>query len=539
MTSVAGGVSTRERRTAAWLFALAASFLLLTTGGHFSSVDETTMLRTTQALLHGHREVHAKGTPEADLLVVSTHRDGEEVGQYALGSSITAIPGYLVGKLLAVGAPDGRAELLERFGVVASSCLIAALGTSLAYLLARRLGARQAPAVLLSLAYSFGTYALVLDRTWWSDVPASVTLLATVLAAVIGVRHSSSDSPVARRMAVSCGALLALGLWFRFTSLVFVPPVVAYLAFVPADRSRAALTRRITLVAVGAAPLVLGLCAVNWWRYGAPFDTGYANATYTHPFFRGLYDLTLGVPHGLVWYAPPAIAGIWAIVRGRRERRAERLLGAALLVSTLVLFARYTDWYGGQTWGPRYLLSVLPIVVVVAATAFDRTWWWRMVATLAAIGFVLNLALGIAIYYQSVYASSFLEALDHNRESITDPHAVERAGGTIHNVVALSPLVRAAAHLPESVRNTVRLADGSDATLDVGPFPEQDIRARQFYLDNVHMADVWWLRWRVSGGPDWMLVLVPVLLASTVFAARAVWRLSRTSAGRPPPTHPA
>lgn len=488
------------------------------------------MLRTTQALLHGQRQIHARGTPEDGLLVVSTHRNGEEIGQYGLGTSITGVPGYLAGRALAIGASPGQLELLIRFCVVATNCLIAALGTALTFILARRLGGRRRPAVLIALAYSFGTYALVLDRTWWSDVPASVTLVGAVLAAVIAVQNDGVDT-TRRAMLLTSGALLAAGLWFRLTGLLYVPLVTAYIMFAPTDRSRTAIVRRARAVAIGATPILMALLAVNWWRYGSPFDSGYAHASYRTALRSGAYGLLLGPSRGLIWYAPPAIAGVAAMAFGRRERRAERLMGFGMLLVSVLLFGRYTDWYGGQTYGPRYLLTIVPVVVALAATGVDRRWWWRAVGVLAGVGFALNLVLGIGVYFQSVYATSFPEAAKYDGLDLSSPHGSEIAGGTIHTVLAMSPLVRAAAHLPESLGNTIRLADGDDAKLDPGPFPDTDIRARQFYLDNVHMVDIWWLRWRVSGGPDWMLVLVPLLGAGVVFSSRELLRSLRRATG--------
>lgn len=516
-----------DRRLACLLFAVTASVLLLTSGGHLSSVDETTMLRTTQALLHGQRQIHATGTPEEGLLVVTTHRGDEEIGIYGLGTSITGIPGYLVARVLSIGASPGRTELIERFGVVATNCLIAALGTALVFMLARRLGARRRPSVLIALAYSFGTYAFVLDRTWWCDVPASVATVGAVLAAVIAVQSVGVNPRLVRSAAAATGLLLAAGLWFRLTGLLYAPLVTAYVAFAPADRSRAAVTRRVVAVAAGAAPLVLGLAAANWWRFGSPLETGYPYLTYQTPIATGAYGLLLGPSRGLLWYGPPALAGVIAIVIGRREHLPERLLGFSLLLVTVLLFARYSDWYGGQSYGPRYLLSVVPVIVALAATGLDRRWWWRFVGGLAVVGFAVNSILGICVYFQSVYATSFEEAAIHNGEKITDPGAGPRASETIHHVLAYSPLVRAAIHLPDSIKNTIRLADGDDERLDPGPFPDEDVRARQFYLDDVHMVDVWWLRWRVSGGPDWMLVFVPVLGAAAVLSSRELWRTLR------------
>jgi hypothetical protein len=73
-----------------------------------------------------------------------------------------------------------------------------------------------------------------------------------------------------------------------------------------------------------------------------------------------LYGLTLSPGKGLLVFAPPVLAGLAGLYLLYRQRRAEALLFAALPVFFLWVYSVNTSWHGGASWGPRYLLPVLP-----------------------------------------------------------------------------------------------------------------------------------------------------------------------------------
>jgi len=65
-----------------------------------------------------------------------------------------------------------------------------------------------------------------------------------------------------------------------------------------------------------------------------------------------------------------ALGGIRTAVAGGR-RSALAWCGGAAAVE-YVLYACYGVWWGGHTYGPRYLLDVLPLLAPLAAVALSR-----------------------------------------------------------------------------------------------------------------------------------------------------------------------
>ncbi len=173
-------------------------------------------------------------------------------------------------------------------------------------------------------------------------------------------------------LAIAVGGTLVLATWAasrarQLESLV--PPALGY--------------------AIG---LALSL-ASNWMKFGRPFDYGYGPG-FTGDLLPGLVAWLVSPGRGLLWYAPVALLALFGAVLLARRRDFVRLVA---LVGPLALYLPvYSVWagLGGWSWGPRYLVPVLPLVVVLAAIPIAngaRTAYRITFAGLALLGALINL----------------------------------------------------------------------------------------------------------------------------------------------------
>ena len=248
--------------------------------------------------------------------------------------------------------------------------LLTALTGALVYSLARRIGARPAAAFLGGLIFGLATLALVYVKTLFGEPLAAFLLILAVWAAH---RYRAEARP---RDAVLAGAALGLALGVNLTYAVMFPLVGLYL--LGADPRR---WRIRPIVAFGAPVLaaLLLLGAYNWARFGGPLETGYATGLdegFTSGLLPGVIGLLVGPYRGLIWYSPVLLLAIPGGLRLRR--RAPRLAGlvGALVIAQVLVYATWWSWHGGVTWGPRFLLPVVPLLAValipVVEAALDR-----------------------------------------------------------------------------------------------------------------------------------------------------------------------
>ena len=186
-----------------------------------------------------------------------------------------------------------------------------------------------------------------------------------------------------RRALVVAGSLLAVAAGAEYPAVLVCLPIAALAVFGQAFASGA---RRLALLALGAAPVVVVVSVAHTAMFGAPWRTGYGtleNHDYQRvvagffgigaPDFGVLARVLVSPDVGLWFYSPFLLAGVLyapTLVR----RRDTRALGVAVIVACALMFAfiaGYRGWRGGWSVGPRYLSEVAGVLALPTALAFD------------------------------------------------------------------------------------------------------------------------------------------------------------------------
>lgn len=262
------------------------------------------------------------------------------------GIAILALP-ILVPAVLA-GVSPGDATALLYLGHLAAA-IIEALATLLLWsILGRFVTPRRALA--LTLLYALATSVrTVASQALWQH--AGVHLFVA-LALWLVLR----DGPVVLRRELAAGLALGLGGVVRQTAALVVLGIGG-------GRRTVAL---LAAAAVGLVPL-LGYDLI---AFGRPFEQGYGAKPFDTPLPVGLYGLLLSPSRGLLVYAPYLLFALVALVLAWRRPGpvARRLRGlGAVWCLTLVLYATYTEWWGGRVFGPRFLDDQAPVLFAALA----------------------------------------------------------------------------------------------------------------------------------------------------------------------------
>ncbi|WP_421118363.1 hypothetical protein ACE2AJ_13265 [Aquihabitans daechungensis] len=73
-------------------------------------------------------------------------------------------------------------------------------------------------------------------------------------------------------------------------------------------------------------------------------------------------------PRGLVLFSPVIVLAVWGLVRLARsadgDRRRHGVVGLVVFASFLLLQASWLNPWGGESYGPRYLIPGLPFLIV-------------------------------------------------------------------------------------------------------------------------------------------------------------------------------
>jgi hypothetical protein len=438
---------------------------------------------------------------------------GIAYSKYGLGQSLVTIPLYLAGRAVAAGlSPASRLQALMMASALLNPILVALL-CALLPVLALRMGlATPAVAPWLGLLAGLTTPLWPYAQTYFSEPLIALCLLLALLALWPGsVPHRGAlpgDAvPIMRPLSLlACGMALGLAVLARLDSLVYVP-LIALAAALLAGRTRssagaladrrsasaalspggappeaAALRVRLARLwraraggldvrrGLAAASLVLlpvlgALACIAWYnvaRFGSPLQSGYGRGALGEAvdvvfqrslgyLLEGLWDLLASPGKGLVFYAPLVLlvpGGAWSLWTARRRGPVALLL--ALCAASWVAHANLLiRWLGGWAWGPRFLVPVVPLLVLLAGgvlfpdsrhPAFPARRGQRLprraVAALALAGLLVQLPAVVADYHP------YLDQLSARYSRFPgDPAAPYRAEDAYVPSLSLSPLV--------------------------------------------------------------------------------------------------
>ncbi len=175
--------------------------------------------------------------------------------------------------------------------------------------------------------------------------------------------------------------------------------------------------RKRGLVGHALARLWLGLLAFaelgalalyhNWIKTGSYLLSGYAipHGVFSGDLFAGLYGFLLSPGKSAFLYSPPLILGVLGVSTAWRRRRAETALFVAIIAAFLIMNAKFRHWHADYCWGPRHLVAITPIALLLAwpwlpeALARGRQKWRRLLlGGLVAVSLYVQV-LGAAFYW--------------------------------------------------------------------------------------------------------------------------------------------
>jgi hypothetical protein len=195
----------------------------------------------------------------------------------------------------------------------------------------------------------------------------------------------------------------------RLTYALLVPLVIGLALYeVLRDRTRPGWPQVPARIAIGLLlpPVVIFalLGYVNHVKFGSPWASGYhVWKPETHlPVGRwqdGVWGLLFAARFSIFLYFPLLIFALIGLPRFVRARRLDAIVIFAIFIVFLVVVGMIPTWAGEWTYGPRYVLFMLPVLSLPLVTFVDElildrlnTWPAR------AWGIVLLICLGYSTY---------------------------------------------------------------------------------------------------------------------------------------------
>jgi hypothetical protein len=345
------------------------------------------------------REVAVMGTLTLDRVVAerpglgdraafARARDGHVRSAYPLlPALIAAMPATALHR---TGIVDMDAPLAPNLIAAMTASGLTAMACALLLLALRRI-VSLAAAVATSAALGLGTnYWAVVSQTLWQHETVAFGLALTLWA---WLREDSAISP---RLLAAGGVGLAMAGAARPQT---VPMILAMIGWIAVRAG----TRRSTIPAAIVAAAGALVVATNLRWFGHPLGAaplleaihpavhGVTGSIGERPWI-GALGLLVSPSRGLVVLSPIVLIALSGIGTACRSNRTGWLVAG--IIGQFAAYAAYSVWWAGHTFGPRYMIDLLPLLAPIAATGWERVRGVR--AWRVAAGVLLAWSVGVA-----------------------------------------------------------------------------------------------------------------------------------------------
>jgi len=498
-------------RTARWLAGVAFLIYALTGGGRVVGSDEVTMFQLVRSMLHGRIDVPEGATLQA--------HDGRFYTKNAAGQALLALPLVAAGEAAASISrlPERQHDLAVRAITSFFNAAVTAILLGVFYVVVRGLGVGVGAALAAALGLGFTTPVWVYAKSFMAEPLQALGLLL----AVAGCAWARAG-----RGAWLAGVGIALAVSTKLSMLPLALPCLIPFTF--------ARRGRWWLPFAGLALALAGHAVYNVARFGSPFETGYGaqatGAAYTTPLHVGLYGLLLSSGKGVAWFAPMlwltpwGFAAAWRAARGADDRSVARAaqqaaaVAASLWLVALLFYGRFQHWAGDGSFGPRYLVPVLPLGFVLVAFALREASRARRVVArvLAVIGLLVQIG-GVAIYFGAQMREAgdypYTLPLDHPR-FMSDSHFNPRFSPILGHWRMLGRNL--GEHLQGHAPHLGPITGDVDPRLGISAGDQQQL---------LHGLDFWWLYLGYAGLP-----VAPAMAVAVALLIPLVWGAARLRA---------
>lgn len=326
--------------------------------------------------------------------------NGHYYSSKAPGASFLGIPVYWGLRHLTPLRYSNPLEQLELYivRVMTSTLLFALLGVVM-YRLARFCGASSRHAFFMVIAYGFGSIALQHATLFGGhQIAASFSFFSFALL----VRLSGNDINTGSGhwyYGFLAGLFAGFAVITDYTAVVIVLFLAVYVIL-----SRMGTRQKIGFLSGGLVWfLVLG--AYNLACFGHPFSFSYEHQVYERfkegtahgilgiglPRPEAMMSLLFSPSRGLFFIMPVLLFSLWGIskmIRGKQCPR-EAVLIIAIVIGSFLFVAGFYGWHGGLTFGPRYLVPMLPFLAFPIAFLRWKPYlfWLLFIPSFIQVGF--------------------------------------------------------------------------------------------------------------------------------------------------------
>jgi len=328
----------------------------------------------------------------------------------APGRGFLAIPLYVTGKFLGFDK-----EPYVFFSMELMTAFFSALSVVLFYRFALYMKISKGKSFLLAITYGFATILWTFSKTFFAHPYSAFFNLLALFTLLRAMRESKGK----RKYLIYSGISLGVALLLEYTNVAVAILFFSYYFYKLGIKN-------IQFIVIPFLTVSSLLLLYNYLIFGNPLNIPY-NYQYSYgniletSYFRtdylkeGLSGLLFSTWRGLFYYSPVLLLSMVGFLYWFKQRQEkDKALPLVLMLSfaaILIFYAATPAWRGGNSFGPRYLLAVMPFLVLPMWKTFEifgkNKFFW----------IIFGVLLGYSVIFSAI--GSFIGPAPP--ENLTDP----------------------------------------------------------------------------------------------------------------------
>lgn len=287
------------------------------------------------------------------------HTATEIYSAHGTGLPLLLTPGYLVG---------------YRTGAVFIIILLASLLSTTIFSLAYAVTEKNTTSICLSLLMIFTTPLFFYSLQLFSELPAAL-IIAYIFTAVF----IAKEQQLPKNKTLFIGILLAFLPWLHIRYIFFTVIFLVYLSLNLKHKTRLLLPISLSIILL----LLYMKTCFGEFSFTAQY---FAITAGFHHLFRGIIGNFIDRQFGLFVYSPYYIfigAGLFYFWKVKRRLF---LLWSITVIPFIIIISSYYEWYGGYCPPLRYMIPVVPLLIVPLAYLFQQNKHWLFLSIFTGLG---------------------------------------------------------------------------------------------------------------------------------------------------------